>query len=103
MKCKQIDKNPNICFSFKNLQMIGTACIRGNPKNENNREISLKFKSKQPDIYTYFSSLDGMVIVESKISCIKSWEKTNEGYFIDHIDIKNQTAYRIKPQEELKF
>lgn len=100
-KCKQISQNPNVSFCHKNLQMIGNATIKGVATSENNSEISRRFESKQPHIYRAFSMIDGMVIVETVITHIKAWEKTETGYFIDYIDIVQGKAFRKRPEEQI--
>jgi general stress protein 26 len=100
-KCIQIARNPLVSFCHDNLEMNGTAVLHGDPKTESNKEIAEKYKSKQPLIYRYFSRIEGMIIVEAKISYIKAWLKEESGNFIEHIDIPNCKAYRLRPEDEM--
>jgi hypothetical protein len=40
-----------------------------------------------------------MIIAEAEITYIKAWEKGESGYFVEHIDIPNRKAYRLRPEE----
>ncbi len=100
-KCIQIARNPLVSFCHDNLEMTGTAVLHGDPKLDNNMIIAEKYRSKQPLIYRYFSRIEGMIIVEATISYIKAWLKEESGYFIEHIDIPNCKAYRLRPEEEM--
>jgi general stress protein 26 len=100
-KCIQITRNPLVSFCHDNLEMNGTAVLHGDPKAESNKEIAEKYKLKQPLIYRYFSRIEGMIIVEVKISYIKAWLKEESGYFIEYIDIPNCKAFRLRPEDEM--
>ena len=72
----------------------------GDPLAEGNSVIAERFKSKQPMIFRRFSPLEGMIMVEAKISYIKAWLKEDSWFFIEHIDIPKGKAYTLKPEDD---
>jgi|GEM_PF-2369568 Pyridoxamine 5''-phosphate oxidase. len=100
VKCVQIAQNPMVSFCFDNLQMNGIAVIHGDPRAESNAIIAEKYKSKQPMLFRRFAPLEGMIIVEAKISYIKAWIKEDMKFFIEHIDVPKCKAYKLKPEDD---
>ena len=100
IKCIQIAQNPHVSFCYDNLQMNGTAIMHGDPSAESNAIIAEKYKSKQPMIFQNFAPLEGMVIVEAKISYIKAWIREEMKFSIEHIDIPKSKAYKLKPEDD---
>jgi general stress protein 26 len=98
-KCVQIAQNPLVSFCYDNLQMNGTAVMHGDPRAESNAMIAEKYKSKQPRLFKHFAPLEGMIIVEARISYIKAWISKDMEFFIEHIDIPKCKAYRLKPED----
>ena len=98
-KCKQIQDNHTVALCYKNLQVEGTAEILGDPHDIKNDVYSQKFKRKQEDIFEQFSKLPGMILVKISVQRIKSWNRDNDGYCIDHIDLVKNKYERTKPEE----
>ena len=74
--------------------------MHGDPRAESNAIIAEKYKSKQPMIFQNFAPLEGMIIVEAKISYIKAWISEDMEFFIEHIDIPKGKAYKLKPEDD---
>lgn len=103
IKCIQIAQNPLVSFCYDNLQMNGTAIMHGDPRAESNVIMAEKYKSKQPRIFQNFAPLEGMIIVEAKISYIKAWISKDMEFFIEHIDILKGKAYKLKPEDDIRL
>jgi general stress protein 26 len=99
-KCIQIAQNPLVSFCYDNLQMNGTAVMHGDPRAESNAIMADRYKSKQPRLFKHFAPLEGMIIVEAKISYIKAWISKNMEFSIEHIDIPKCKAYMLKPEDD---
>ena len=99
-KCIQIAQNPLVSFCYDNLQMTGMAVMHGDPRAESNAIMAEKYKLKQRRLFKHFAPLEGMIIVEAKISYIKAWISKDMEFSIEHIDIPKCKAYTLKPEDD---
>jgi hypothetical protein len=79
--------------------MNAMAVMHGDPRAESNAIMTEKYKSKQPRLFKHFAPLEGMIMVEAKISYIKAWISKDTKFFIEHIDIPKCKAYKLKPED----
>lgn len=90
-KIKQIEKNPNVALCLDNIQLKGTAFIKGHPLQKENEKITAYCIEKHSGISEYNMNRKNMVLVEVKIHRIEMWVKHGREY----LDITEKKAYRI--------
>lgn len=93
-KCLQIQENSSVALCYNNIQIEGTASIKGDPFEKKNIVYSEKYKEKQVDLFEVFSKFKGMVIIEVSITSIRSYVKDSGRYYLDCLNFEEKTAYR---------
>ncbi|HEX2947890.1 MAG TPA: pyridoxamine 5'-phosphate oxidase family protein [Clostridia bacterium] len=90
-KCKQIEKNNNVALCLGNIQMEGTATIKGHPNladNINERTVCL---NKSKENFEQYFKYKNIVLIEVVVSNVKLWNNGGREY----LDINKHRAYRI--------
>lgn len=98
-KILQIKTNPNVALARDNISIKGVAEILGKPLDDKSKIGAEAIKKKRPKEFDIFSRIPGMIIVKVTPTYIKSWVRSDDGFFIEHLDIEKKQAYLQKPQE----
>ncbi|MDR7857902.1 pyridoxamine 5'-phosphate oxidase family protein [Tissierella sp.] len=90
-KCKQIKKNNNVALCLGNIQMEGTAIIKGHPNlTENINEKTICLNKNKEEFEKYFK-YKNTVLIEVEVCNVKLWNNGGREY----LDINKHEAYRI--------
>lgn len=90
-KYKQIEKNNNVALCLGNIQMEGTAIIKGHPKlpeNETETAICLNKSKKE---FEHFMKYKNTILIEVVVNRMELWKNNGREY----LDLNKQEAYRI--------
>ena len=94
MKATQIADNPNIALCYKSCGMEGQATIIGSASDNNLAHYIEKYLSKLPEDFEVYPKMADMKIFEIEINRISYFGRDNRGFYIDRIDLVNETAIR---------
>ena len=97
-KCAQISENPNVAVCCNNMQLEGTAAVKGSPLDAQNSELMELYKEKQPELYRVFPNFKGMQLIEVVIKTMTFYPPNT--LFLDRIDFRSRTAFRESMQED---
>jgi general stress protein 26 len=90
-KYKQIEKNRYVALCLGNIQMEGTAIIKGHPKlPENVAEIAICMNKSKKE-FEHFIKYKNTVLIEVVVNRVELWKNNGREY----LDINKQEACRI--------
>jgi len=90
-KCKQIEKNNHVALCLDNIQMEGTAAIKGHPGLEENiSEMAICLNKCRQEMEP-FIKYKNVVLVEVAVHRAELWKNNGREY----LDIAKGEAYRI--------
>lgn len=101
-KIIQIRGNPKVALCRDNMSVEGVAKILGSPLEEKNKECAEIFREKYPRDFEGYAHITGMVIVKVEPTLIVSWVRRDDRFFLEYLDLKNKSAYLMKPEEKLE-
>lgn len=94
LKYKQMIKNPNVALCIDNIQIEGSAKIKGHPFAEENRAFIEEFKKVHNGSFNAYSHMENEVVVEIEPISITLWEYEEGKPLRDFLDLQNRRAYR---------
>ena len=96
-KFKQVEQNPNVAFSFGEVQIIGTAEIKGPPADEPRfQEI---YKKKYPKPFIDFDKMTTSRVIEVTPKIARLWtHEMNEPYLMTIDAITQEVS--LEPYEQ---
>ncbi|MBN1682441.1 pyridoxamine 5'-phosphate oxidase family protein [Candidatus Bathyarchaeota archaeon] len=98
-KILQIKKNPQVALARDNISMKGIAEILGPLTDEKSKvgvEVTRKKRSRELENY---GRIPGMIMFKVEPYYVKSWVQIDRRFYIEHMDLKNKTAWLEKPEE----
>lgn len=90
-KFKQIEKNRNVAFCLGNIQMEGTAIIKGHPKLPENEVETAICLNKSKREFEQFIKYKNTILIEVVITHVGLWKNNGREY----LEINNEEAYRV--------
>ena len=102
-KYKQIEENPKVALADRNLQIEGTATLKGHPLDLENSEFIESYRNNQPENYERTSkrqfkrSRPEFRVIEihpTRIALLKMGTKFQENEYLT-LDLKKEKVYRF--------
>jgi len=90
-KYKQIEKNTKVALCLGNIQMEGTAIIKGNPNLTENENLTAICLNKIKKEFEQFFKYKNTTLIEVVASCVELWNNNGREY----LDINKKEAYRV--------
>ena len=90
-KYKQIEKNTNVALCVGNIQMEGTAIIKGHPNLAENENLTAICLNKSKKEFEQFIKYKNTVLIEVVVSRVELWKDNAREY----LDINKKEAYRV--------
>lgn len=108
-KYKQIAVNSNVAITARNIQIEGTATLKGHPLDEENTNSINVFQKTQPEVYEVSNKLHFhrqdmrlIEIIPRKISKYTNDIESKTGAYLDILNIPEKKAHRVKSTELLE-
>lgn len=94
LKCKQIIINPNVALCIDNIQIEGSAKIKGHPFDEENRAFVEEFRKVHNGSFNAYSHMENEVVIEIEPISITLWKYEEGKPLRDFLDLRDKRAYR---------
>jgi uncharacterized pyridoxamine 5'-phosphate oxidase family protein len=94
VKYNQMIHNPNVALCIDNIQIEGTAEIKGHPLDSGNMKFANEFKQVHEGSFHAYSHIHNEVVVEVTPKLVTLWKYIEGKPLRDFIDFNNKTAYR---------
>ena len=94
LKCEQMIKNPNVALCIDNIQIEGSAKIKGHPFAEENRAFIEEFKKVHYGSFNAYSHMENEVVVEIEPISIILWKYEEGKPLRDFLVLRDKRAYR---------
>lgn len=93
LKTQQIYKNPNVALCVDNIQIEGTAKVKGHPDED--PEFSEGYKKYYRNSYDTYSHLKNQIVIEVEPTLITLWKYSdNRKPYREFLNLKLQNASR---------
>jgi putative ubiquitin-RnfH superfamily antitoxin RatB of RatAB toxin-antitoxin module len=98
-KVLQIKKNPQVALVRDNISMKGIAEILGSLTNEKSKVGVEVTRKKRPMELENYGRILGMIMFKVEPYYVKSWVQIDRRFYVEHMDLKNKTAWLVKPED----
>jgi len=94
LKYKQMAHNPNVAFCAGNMQIEGTAKVKGHPLDKNNKEFRELFKKEHLGSFEKYSNMKDEVVIEVEPKLVTLWKYEGPQPLRDFLYVLNRKAKR---------
>ena len=94
LKYDQLSKNPNVALCVGNVQIEGTAELKGHPLGKENNWFRDMFKQNYSGSYETYSPMTREIIVEVKPKIFTLWKYEDGKPLRDYLNVTKTIAYR---------
>lgn len=94
IKYKQIVKNPNVALCYGNVQIEGTAKIKGHPLDEVNQRFVELYRKCHEGSFLRYSHLKNQVVIEIEPKLITLWKYIDSEPFRDYLYVDSLKVVR---------